>query len=501
MDSDDDLLLSPAKMLLKPAGRGTPLGTKPISPFVWDSDDEDDDSRNDNDGELPDPLTVLRDVNLNDGARVMSNTPLPTQSDTSVTIKSAVPFHSASSDNEDLESKPRRRSSRPASKKAMQEMHKETQRIERGLALQPAAITTRQIKMEDVLSKFGYRKPIDVRDSMPESQSTLPTLTVEPAPTAVIQSRRLLVPSAHISGSDSDLDILPPTSLESKHSRLAHIVGNSKNNESTRSHLTLLKLSGITSPERLRQCKRRLGRTTIQTVTDPKQLSSELLARASIQAQQMRAAKRAELQDRGIQVMTADERAKEQMDIEDMVERERERDLKLRQEEKALVKKKQTGVTAVENSSGDDSSYSEGADNSDEASSEGDGDNDGEERLGIDLTGAVGASEVVPVLQMETFPFDLEVNSHPLHYTSDSEDEGGLKQSLRQVSFTRHPRVVGSDDEEVQDRVPDSQALPPQDSGVGGLTQFFQSTLRPVNQDAPTQLISAAPDDFSQAIM
>lgn len=140
--------------------------------------------------------------------------------------------------------------------------------------------------------------------------------------------------------SDSDLEILPSRKL--KQSKLdlfdrqpAH------NTNSERSLQTLRALAHMNSPG-----KQNLGSKPLMTMSD---MQTSLQKRARKQAAQERAEKIQDLKDRGVIIQTAEERERDQAEVEDLVEKARREAAEVMQKEKQAARKEKLASGELDN--------------------------------------------------------------------------------------------------------------------------------------------------------
>ncbi|KAI9699793.1 MAG: hypothetical protein M1836_002828 [Candelina mexicana] len=321
------------------------------------------------------------------------------------------------------------RPSRKASKKALEEMHRETQRMSRNMQLAHEARTRKKITKESLFARFNFRpsavagKKVDQRDTPGASSSSAPvsdseglhdkgTPPTSPAthagqsqkhsepkalhldPTEVVEmsvenmsnvkedlpaiediiaepiakvdkgkgraieqepqspiipkktkksiftqpairirpqgQKAITLKSRH--DSDSDLEIISELPLPTRQRKLTVFDRlPTQKATNTRSMQTLRALANLTSP----------GRDVPKTkaAMSPAELQALLQQRARQQAAQERAEKLQDLRDRGIIVQTAEEREKDQAEVEDLVDKARREAESIMQKEKAATKK------------------------------------------------------------------------------------------------------------------------------------------------------------------
>ena len=375
---------------------------------------------------------------------------------------------------------------RKASKKALDEMQRETQRMARNMALRPEVKTSKKIEMSTIFAKFGYvpnrnspteETPVDAASieqvtehppgespSLPDEPSNkkvYPQMSLQPpkdvdmddsdsdeslpSPSKIVSSiagyrkahaepkksptsRKVhfTLPRSSSSDSDSDVEILPPPSRLSTH------VATPDRKRVKRAAL-IRSLANIKSPVQARSP----GRMT------QKELDATLSREAALQAAQKRQERRAELKKLGIDVEKVVEKR-------DLLEEAREEARRIREEE------------GVEES---DEEYVDEEEN----------DADIDEESGDD---GIGSGE------------DEDEEAENGEENADEEMEESEDEIPDEASTKRKPRaVVISDDED--DNPESSVAIPesttvsqpnqPKLAGLGltddvSLTQFFKPT-------------------------
>jgi len=341
------------------------------------------------------------------------------------------------------------RPTRKASKKALEEMNRETQRMNRNMQLAHQARTKSKVTKESLFARFNFRtsvsgapnvqkalssptaassvpasdeengqnkgtppssplessnlpgnlgetkaagvptdssadheQPIEVEDELPsienvmtqsqpradKGKATEPETTIADAP--VVSTRppckerpfkvrlpRPKTPSKQQKiDSDSDLEILP--ARKSKGSKLD--VFNrlpAKSASEAHSLQTLRALAHLNSPPAKQGSKLRLSMTMSE-------MQTSLQQRARLQAAAERAAKIQELKNRGVILQTAEERQKDQAEIEDLVEKARKEANSIKKLEKDAARKENKtngGQDVLDDSSDEDEDYQENA--------------------------------------------------------------------------------------------------------------------------------------------
>ena len=343
------------------------------------------------------------------------------------------------------------RPTRKASKKALEEMNRETQRMSRNMQLAHQAKTKKKITKESLLARFNFRTPAssnveisrqpssstvassrpatDVEDVVnEESPPTSPLTPDDPSvgavdlgtlkdsimidsgtadaeqadtereeedlpsmvdmlskpmpktdkakgkakeqdnPNAILQTNgskstfsqpsvRIRLPKPSMAGrdldSDSDLEILPTTKTRKARTDVFDRLPAAKVQDA-RSLQTLRALAHLNSPE-----KQAYGKKATMSLAE---MQSSLQRRARQQATEERAEKIAELKSRGIIVQTAEERQKDQAEVEDLLEKARREGEELKQQEKRAAKKEKIAngeVDGLPDTSDEDEDYRE----------------------------------------------------------------------------------------------------------------------------------------------
>lgn len=502
------------------------------------------------------------------------------------------------------------RPTRKASKRALEEMNRETQRMSRNMQLAHQAKTKKKITKESLFARFNFRTGADptfktghaIENSItsssisgsdaapqpdnetpptsPASLGDLPQLgsrkvvdstSAEPLAVAVdvdeelpsigdIMSRpikrlekgknkategsadilpdqergknanighhtiRVRVPQGAPStrspdadaDTDSDLEIVPAAT---KFDRISDIFDRLPAQRVTegRSLQTLRALAHLTSPSR-QGSKARASLTSAA-------LDVSLQQRARQQAAQERAEKVQELKARGIVVQSAEERERDQAEVEDLLERARREGDEIQKREKDAAKKerRENGEDyGLGDSSDEDEEYQDDdSDELDEAdepgkgisgSEEGDMNEDGEEdEEDEDVDKDSGDEDEVGGVAVDVTEIGIR------HQEADMHDDGSDKEEdLPEVNFVHNKRrskatrvIYDDDDEDPSGSVENTPAMMPQDArnplvaGLSvsneapmGLTQAFAATMA----DTQTQPVSGneTMDDLNQ---
>lgn len=145
--------------------------------------------------------------------------------------------------------------------------------------------------------------------------------------------------------SDSDLEIIPARKGKASKLDVFNRLPQARPNEA-RSLQTLRALAHLNSPE-----KKAGNSRASMTLSD---LQTSLQQRARQQAAAERAEKIQDLKARGIMVQTAEERQKDQVEVEDLVEKARQEGVNLKKKEKDAAKREAKSNGEVFNDSSDD---------------------------------------------------------------------------------------------------------------------------------------------------
>ena len=338
------------------------------------------------------------------------------------------------------------RPTRKASKKALEEMNRETQRMSRNMQLAHQAKTKKKITKDSLLARFNFRTPDSPNIQTPQhpssstvassriasevedavNQESPPTSPIRPNDpsvgavdpgtpkdstvldfgTAYIEREeddlpsmvdilskpmpktdkgkgkareqddlnaypqtkgskisftqppvRIRPPKPSMAGtdrdSDSELEILPTRKIKKARTDVFDRLPAAKVQDA-RSLQTLRALARLNSPEKQAHGKK----ATISLA----EMQSSLQRRARQQATEERAEKIADLKSRGIIVQTAEERHKDQAEVEDLLEKARREGEELKQQEKRAAKKEKIAngeVDGLPDTSDEDEDYRE----------------------------------------------------------------------------------------------------------------------------------------------
>ncbi|KAG9949991.1 hypothetical protein KCU85_g3854, partial [Aureobasidium melanogenum] len=175
----------------------------------------------------------------------------------------------------------------------------------------------------------------------------------------------------------------------------------------------------------------------------PQQLEIQLRQRAREIANQERAARLAELRAKGIVILTEEEREREQMQIEDMLGKAREEAEKLRKQEKATAKANGEDV-AISSDESEDEDYV-GSDEEGKAPAEED---EEEEEEDIEFSGSeeedTGDHDMIDAEAGEEDQDDLEETEEQAEIETPEDDESQLPKSRR----ARRKHVIEDDEDE-----------------------------------------------------
>ena len=404
----------------------------------------------------------------------------------------------------------RKTKARKASKKALDEMQRETQRMARSMGLRPEIKTSKKIEMSSIFAKFGFvpnksapedisvvdkaseqvvDQPRSATPARPEAPSTIniapqtpiqPQRDVEmvdsdsdeslPSPSKLLSSLvskktnpppkksptprkvHFTLPPAPSSDSDSDVEILPPPSRLSTH--LA-----TPDRKRVKRAAYIRSLANIKSPVQ----NRSPGRMT------QKELDATLSREAAVQTAQKREERRAELKKLGIDVEKVVEKR-------DLLEEAREEARRVREEEGGEESDEEYVEEDENDADVDDDSGDEAMDSGqDEEEAEGESADEEMEESEDEISDdaptkrkprAVIMSDDEDEIPESTIPESV-IDSQPkittlanLHPTDDV--------SLTQ--FFKPTQMSGSTETATQATKDNSQ------SGGTGLTQFFTST-------------------------
>ncbi|ORY86366.1 MRC1-like domain-domain-containing protein [Protomyces lactucae-debilis] len=453
-------------------------------------------------------------------------------------IKDKEQTSGSGSESEEIEAEMRlssaRRPRRAAGKKALEEMHKKTARMERGMGLVPEARVNKKLTVSDFFSKIGYGKkkeePIQgVPEVIPSrddevvvaEDSTFGTHTADKSPRPL--SKPLPVSIAFAPGlEDSDEEdialpsiadmmlarqksptpepeaaevvtakpVTPEKPLPNAQAHVDIVLEDSSEEEAPlpsnlKSHKLLFAKRDFAKIEKDRKAAKfhALARPDSPTKVEArleKQRKAALLARVAQQAKVERAEREAAMKAAGVHLTSAADRAKEAIEVEDLVERARRQADELRKLEKKEDAKRKAEQDGVNDEEEEDEDYHEGSPMQSEGS---DADQSGSDNEGDDTDSGSETADVPEKVLVGQEPTD-----EPDHSTSilserlltDEDDDMPAKH--RQPPRTRrHHRVLddGDSDDDKENSVPKDAPASPNN---WGLTQFFEATQA---QDGP----------------
>lgn len=312
------------------------------------------------------------------------------------------------SDSEDIEAAIRLSSSkrvprRHASKKAIEEMHRETERIQRTMTLAPNAQVKTKLKMSDFLSKIGFQKSAEVATTSSATSGESVSITAKVDQSNVLMSMPsatqvnlqdvlqeplpITCPIAEVSDDSSDEDIgLPGVSaiLSSQPTTTAAptltrhdpnqnirihedvLLDSDSDSDNFPSHLKSHKL--LFKKRNFEQIKRDRRAAKFVAMARPdsptkiearaeKLRKAELLAQVARQAKADRQAREAAMKASGVNVVSTKQRQKEALEIEDLVDRARKQADELRRLERSEDKKKKAEAEGLEDDSATDEEW------------------------------------------------------------------------------------------------------------------------------------------------
>ncbi|KIW28259.1 uncharacterized protein PV07_07938 [Cladophialophora immunda] len=411
------------------------------------------------------------------------------------------------------------RPTRKASKKAIEEMNRETQRISRNMQLAHQARTKKKITKDSLLSRFNFsvaklaleqdtehcpssssRAASDNEaDNIHETPPTSPVLegTVDHQKDIAVEEPKKgkeraasveamkqevhIRPSTVLSAGTMDEQSLKPTvkplkSIRSKIPLAATTASDSDDSESdlevvmTRGamrkyaafeHLPSRKAKEAPSHLALRSLANLVG-DDLKHSMNAAEMEASLRRAARMQARQERNQRIEELKAKGVMVQTAEEREREQQEVEDLLERARQEAVEIQKREKALAKKDGTyskdnlddedesdDEDFVEDEDGDlevDSGEEDGSDREhDDDDEEGEeGTEDGEDQE--DMQGDLFDNQAEEQESAESSSSDADAVEEDGHVDAGVE-EGRLQTDLR-PRRGRTTRIVSDDEDE-----------------------------------------------------
>ncbi|KAL6721457.1 hypothetical protein ACLMJK_000560 [Lecanora helva] len=309
--------------------------------------------------------------------------------------------------------------------------------------------------------------------------------------------------------SDDDVEVLPTKKLHRSKLDMFDRLPASTVQEG-RSMKALRALAHLDSPE-----KQKHGSKSAMSLGD---MQTSLQRRARQQAADERAAKIAELKSRGIIVQTAEERQRDQAEVEDLLEKARREGEEIMQKEKKAAKKAKIAngeVDDLPDTSDEDKDYEEGQEDDREVElsgsedeeegdgSEGDAGSAVEDEDEGDIPLKADESGKNPLLDNEASE-DGDDEQNDDNEVNDSSDEEEVDQ-MNPVKRSRRSKMVIDDDEDEEDEpvldAPQSQitqeatptvevpsfATSPKDFGAPplGMTQAFAATMANTQTQEP----------------
>ena len=404
---------------------------------------------------------------------------------------------SSGSDSEDIEAELRMSSAkraprRMASKKAIEEMHKETERLQRNMTLAPEANVHIKLKMTDFLSRLGYKK------STPVEETTTITETIDPVidePAQIpIESTAPAFSTAFAKGLEEsddeempDLKTLlsqakpvfsspvPPTTTATP---AEIILSDSEDEAPLPSHLKSHKLLFAKRDQEKIQKDRRaakfvaMARPESPTKVEARlerQRKATLLASVARQAKEERSEREAAMKAAGVQIVSAADRQKEAIEIEDLVEKARLQAEELRKLEKREDKKKLAEEEGVNDESERDSDWSDHEHQDDDGSEDGSDFTSDDEQSDTEAPARPAIQRTASILSERVI--------------SDDEEEPVIMQRKGPARNWIKRLVSGneSDEEDKENSQPDFQLS----RSNAGLTQFFEPTQVEDGDEAP----------------
>jgi hypothetical protein len=420
----------------------------------------------------------------------------------------------------------RKTKTRKASKKAMEEMHKETQRMARNMGLRPEVKVTKKIDMSNIFAKFGFNPantneknhPIPANESeksKPEAKQAIstdkPYEADNPLVLTTISHPPARFATPNLDDSDSDESLPTPSKLLSYLSQMptkppTPPVPASKLSSPRKVHFTLppspsasdddsdveilpppnLLTTHATTPDRKRikrtafirslagvkspgQVKKSPGRMTA------KELDATLSREAAVQARRKRDERRAELKSLGIDLEKIVEKR-------DLLEEAREEARRVRQEEGGDDESDDDEYLdeGAENDGDDEESGSESGEESidhaeEPADSDDEAENEGEEETRADLIQDVARMRRGRKLRINSDDEDTHQSQETVipESTAGSHNTSLLRVppvgDLSLTQFFEPTQIFG------EQQTDPLRALAI-DSESTGLTQFFQST-------------------------
>ena len=317
-------------------------------------------------------------------------------------------------------------------------------------------------------------------------------------------------------GSDSDLEILPENMKKRKTDVFDRLPARKPTEE--RSLQQLRALAHLSSPGKRGHCKK-----AGMSMSDMQNL---LQKRARQQAARGRSDRIQELKDKGVIVQTAEEREKDQAEVEDLLEKARKDAAELKQHERAAAKKqaKAAGQDDVADPSSDEDDDYEGNDadesalepsGSDEEGQEADVDseaeNSDEDENAVENEGSHGRG----LVEDEASETSDEGDDDQVMEGADQEVDERVAEVNHALNRRRNAKVVLDDEDEetpeddaahssaTQSRTPGpvNPGLPALDEDSMGLTQAFAATLADTQTQVHGQQVESNQEEDSLAFL
>ncbi|KAL8668513.1 MAG: hypothetical protein Q9168_006860 [Polycauliona sp. 1 TL-2023] len=325
-------------------------------------------------------------------------------------------------------------------------------------------------------------------EHMPLDKASEPEEKIVAKKPSRVRLRRPLSKPGLAEDSGSDLEILPVKGKMRKVDKVFARIPASRSNEGHSLH-ALRTLAHVTSPN-----KQASGMKPSMSLSE---MQNSLQKRARQQAARERAEKIQELKDRGVIIQTAEERQKDQAEVEDLLEKARREAVDLKQKEKDKAKKeaRANGEAVADDTSEDDEDYNENdADESDVelSGSEDEGDIELEDGNGSQGGGEENASPGHGDLIMNEASEESEGNNEEEEAPNEDSEAGSAEEeAFHQLPVRRgHKKVIDDDDEEDLQEEQEGQLPPTQviiqpnvlglpTFGVApmGMTQAFAATM------------------------
>jgi mediator of replication checkpoint protein 1 len=394
-----------------------------------------------------------------------------------------------------------RPSARKATKKAHEEMQRQIQRDLRNQQLAHEAKTKKRITTKDLFKRFNF-----MQDTVPEQTiscdaakgtppSSPPPLHAESPRTEKarnetsplkLKKKIRVIPQPQpqaADDSDDDLEIIGAKNRFAVFDRTP-----TKNTSNAKSFLLLRALARVNSPSKAKPA----GRNSL----NPSELQARLQDRMRKQALAEKEEKLNDLKARGIIIQTDEERERDQLQVESMLERARNDAQALAKKEKdAANKDGKQGDGAKDVLSDDESEdedWEEEPDNAEvelSGSEEEDGDDEaedeesGEAETNVFVDGEASEDEDDEDDERNISDADIELADVP------EDDEAHLPSKSRSKARARHVIADDEDDEEQDQPAPSAKLpQPSQDNALAafgfnapqselGLTQMFKGTM------------------------